>query len=112
MAGLKEYMGDPDEIVRFIADSEIVVDHLAPFSAEMFDRLTNLRFYRISWRSSQYRHGSCAKVQCQSGKCSGRNASAVAEFTIGAILAETRLIRMGHELAKPWVVIFIVLIHW
>jgi D-3-phosphoglycerate dehydrogenase len=27
----------------------------------------------------------------------GRNASAVAEFTIGAILAETRLIRTGHE---------------
>ena len=27
----------------------------------------------------------------------GRNASAVAEFTIGAILAETRLIRSGHE---------------
>jgi D-3-phosphoglycerate dehydrogenase len=27
----------------------------------------------------------------------GRNASAVAEFTIGAILAETRLIRAGHE---------------
>ncbi|TIX75652.1 MAG: oxidoreductase, partial [Mesorhizobium sp.] len=27
----------------------------------------------------------------------GRNASAVAEFTIGAILAETRLIRVGHE---------------
>ncbi len=27
----------------------------------------------------------------------GRNAGAVAEFTIGAILAETRLIRTGHE---------------
>ncbi|TIX05944.1 MAG: oxidoreductase, partial [Mesorhizobium sp.] len=27
----------------------------------------------------------------------GRNASAVAEFAIGAILAETRLIRVGHE---------------
>ena len=28
MAGLKEYMGDPDEIVSFIGDSEIVVDIL------------------------------------------------------------------------------------
>ncbi len=27
----------------------------------------------------------------------GRNASAVAEFTLGAILAETRKIRAGHE---------------
>ena len=31
----------------------------------------------------------------------GRNASAVAEFTIGAILAETRLIRAGHEALRP-----------
>ena len=29
MAGLKEYMGDPDVIVKFIEDSEIVVDHLS-----------------------------------------------------------------------------------
>ena len=31
------------------------------------------------------------------GQRAGRNARAVAEFTIGAILAETRLIRAGHE---------------
>jgi D-3-phosphoglycerate dehydrogenase len=33
----------------------------------------------------------------------GRNASAVAEFTIGAILAETRLIRAGHEALRQGV---------
>ena len=98
MAGLKEYMGDPDEIIRFIADSEIVVDHLAPFSAEMFDRLTNLRFIAVS-------RGGPVNIDMEAARKSnvkvvnvpGRNASAVAEFTIGAILAETRLIRMGHE---------------
>ena len=33
----------------------------------------------------------------------GRNASAVAEFTIAAILAETRLIRAGHEALRQGV---------
>ena len=92
MAGLKEYMGDPDEIVRFIADSEIVVDHLAPFSEEMFDRLKNLRFIAVS-------RGGPVNIDMEASRKSnvkvvnvpGRNASAVAEFTIGAILAETRL---------------------
>ena len=28
--GLKEYLGDPDEIVAFIGDAEILVTHLAP----------------------------------------------------------------------------------
>ena len=33
----------------------------------------------------------------------GRNASAVAEFTIGAMLAETRRIRAGHEALRAGV---------
>ena len=37
------------------------------------------------------------------GQHPGRNASAVAEFTIAAILAETRLIRAGHEALRQGV---------
>ena len=33
----------------------------------------------------------------------GRNFSAVAEFTLGAILAETRKIRVGHEALRSGV---------
>ena len=98
MAGLKEYMGDPDVIVKFIEDSEIVVDHLAPFSATMFDRLKNLRLIAVA-------RGGPVNIDMEAARNAGvkivnvpgRNASAVAEFTIGAILAETRLIRLGHE---------------
>ena len=35
MAGLKEYMGDPDEILRFIADSEIVVGSVVVWETGM-----------------------------------------------------------------------------
>lgn len=96
--GLKEYMGDPDEVVRFIGDSEIFVTHLAPLSEGMMSQLPNLKFVAVS-------RGGPVNIDMEAARkhdirvvnVPGRNASAVAEFTIGAILAETRLIRVGHE---------------
>jgi D-3-phosphoglycerate dehydrogenase len=64
----------------------------------MLERLPNLKFIAIS-------RGGPVNVDLKAARdqdvlvvnTPGRNASAVAEFTIGAILAETRLIRNGHE---------------
>jgi D-3-phosphoglycerate dehydrogenase len=95
---LKEFMGDPDEIAAFIDDAAVFVTHLAPVSRAMLERLPNLRFIAVS-------RGGPVNIDMQAARdhsvlvvnTPGRNASAVAEFTIGAILAETRLIRAGHE---------------
>ena len=43
LEGLKEYQGDPDDIVRLAREAEIVVTQLAPFSATMLERLPKLR---------------------------------------------------------------------
>ncbi|MCK1540989.1 2-hydroxyacid dehydrogenase [Bradyrhizobium sp. 179] len=96
--GLKEFMGDPDEVADFIGDAALLVTHLAPMSRSMLERLPNLKFIAVS-------RGGPVNVDMQAARdhkvlvvnTPGRNASAVAEFTIGAILAETRLIRSGHE---------------
>ncbi|MBV9701328.1 MAG: 2-hydroxyacid dehydrogenase [Methylobacteriaceae bacterium] len=96
--GLKEYMGDPDEIVAFIGDAEMLVTHLAPLSQAMIERLPKLKFVAVS-------RGGPVNIDMQAAHAHGlrvvntpgRNAAAVAEFTIGAILTETRLIRAGHE---------------
>jgi D-3-phosphoglycerate dehydrogenase len=98
MAGLKEYMGKADEIVEFINDAEILVTQLAPLSASMLSRLPDLKLVAVS-------RGGPVNIDMRAAReagvlvvnTPGRNASAVAEFTIGAILAETRLIRVGHE---------------
>ena len=98
MDGLKEYFGTADEIVEFIDDAEMLVTHLAPMSAAMFERLPALRFIAVT-------RGGPVNIDMQAARernvtvvnTPGRNASAVAEFTLGAILAETRLIRSGHE---------------
>jgi D-3-phosphoglycerate dehydrogenase len=96
--GLKEYQGDADEITAFVAGAEVLVTQLAPLSAGMMDRLPELRLVAVS-------RGGPVNIDMPAARARGirvcntpgRNASAVAEFAIGAILAETRLIRVGHE---------------
>jgi D-3-phosphoglycerate dehydrogenase len=97
LEGLKELLGDPDEIVAFARDAEIFVTHLAPLSRRMMERLPELRLVAVS-------RGGPVNIDTKAAhargihvvNAPGRNASAVAEFTIGAILAETRLITKGH----------------
>ncbi|MDI9348530.1 MAG: NAD(P)-dependent oxidoreductase [Candidatus Symbiobacter sp.] len=98
LSGLKEYLGDPDDIIAFVRGAEMLITHLAPLSAEILADLPDLRFVGVS-------RGGPVNVDVQAARARGirlvnvpgRNASAVAEFTIGAILAETRKIRSGHE---------------
>jgi D-3-phosphoglycerate dehydrogenase len=98
LAGLKEYQGDPDEIVRFVGKAEALVTHLAPVSAQMLDRMPALKLIAVS-RGGPVSVDVAAAPRRGVLVCNapGRNASAVAEFTIGAILVETRMIRAGHE---------------
>jgi D-3-phosphoglycerate dehydrogenase len=98
LGGLKEYMGDPDAVVDFIGDAEMLVTHLAPLSAAMMDRLPALRFVAVSRGGPVNIDMAAARERSiRVVNAPGRNASAVAEFTIGAILAETRNINRGHD---------------
>jgi D-3-phosphoglycerate dehydrogenase len=95
---VKEYFGHPDDVVDFIGDAEILVTQLAPLSEGMMRRLPDLKLVAVS-------RGGPINIDMAAARAHGvtvvnvpgRNATAVAEFTIGAILAETRLIRVGHE---------------
>ena len=98
MDGLKEYMGSADEVVGATGDAEILVTQLAPLSAAIMARLPHLKFVAVS-------RGGPVNIDMAAARqhgitvvnTPGRNASAVAEFTIGAILAETRNITRGHD---------------
>ena len=98
MDGLKEYFGTADNAVDFIGDADILVTQLAPMSRGMLERLPKLKMIAVS-------RGGPVNIDMQAARdhgvlvvnTPGRNASAVAEFTLGAILAETRKIRVGHE---------------
>jgi D-3-phosphoglycerate dehydrogenase len=98
LEGLREYMGDPDEIARFVGDAPILVTHLAPVTAPMLERLPSLRLIAVSRGGPvNIDMAACRSRGVAVVNTPGRNASAVAEFTIAAILMETRLMRAGHE---------------
>ncbi len=98
LRGLREYFGEPGEIVEFLHGAEILVTHLAPLSAEMLEALPALKFVAVSRGGPVNIDMAAARTKgVKVVNVPGRNASAVAEFTVGVILAETRMIRAGHE---------------
>ena len=84
LEGLKEYQGDPEAIVGFVAGAAILVDHLAPITGAMLDRLPELKLIAVS-RGGPVNIDVVAARQraVRVVNTPGRNASAVAEFTIG-----------------------------
>ena len=101
MEGLKEYYGTADDVVALAAEAEIVVTQLAPFSATIFDRLPKLKCVAVSRGGPVNIDMAAAKARgIRVVNTPGRNASAVAEFTIGAILTQTRMITAGHDSLK------------
>ena len=104
MDGLKEYMGKADEVVQAATGAEVLITQLAPLSSAIMDRLPGLKFVAVS-------RGGPVNIDMKAARergiivvnAPGRNASAVAEFTIGAILAETRNITRGHDALRKGV---------
>lgn len=95
--GLKEYLGDPDEIAAFIGDADALINHLAPVTAQMLDRLPALRLIAVARGGPVNIDMAAAREHgIKVASAPGRNASAVAEFTIGMMLAQTRLLTAGH----------------
>ena len=98
MDGLKEYMGEPEQVIAHVGAAPVLVTHLAPMSRTMFEALPTLKLLAVS-------RGGPVNIDMTAARdhgvrvvnTPGRNASAVAEFTIGAILAETRNITKGHD---------------
>ncbi|NDY92926.1 2-hydroxyacid dehydrogenase [Ideonella livida] len=97
LSGLREYLGEPAALARFIGDAQVLVNHLAPVTAGLLDRCPALKFIAVS-------RGGPVNIDMAAARqrgvtvvnAPGRNASAVAEFTLGMILAQTRLITAGH----------------
>ncbi len=102
--GLKEYQGTAELVVEVARFSRVLVTQLAPLSASVFEALPELELVAVS-------RGGPVNVDLNAAAANGvtvvntpgRNSSAVAEFTIGAILAETRLITRGHDALRKGV---------
>ena len=98
LEGLKEYFGTPEQVIEHLGAASVLVTHLAPMSASVFEAAPALELLAVS-------RGGPVNVDMKAAAAHGvtvvntpgRNASAVAEFTIGAIIAQTRNITRGHD---------------
>lgn len=96
--GIKEFQGMDERSIEQIGDAEILILHMAPLSRRVFERCPNLKLIGISRAGTVNIDMQAARDHgVQIVNAPGRNASAVAEFTIGAILAQTRLFTIGHS---------------
>ena len=94
---INEYCGDLAAVKALVANADIAITHLGPFSREVIQAAPKLRFIGVSRGGPVNVDVSAARERgVEVVNVPGRNASAVAEFTVGAILAETRLITKGH----------------
>ena len=97
LAGLREFQGSPEQVVAVAAGARILVTHVAPVSRGILHELPDLEMIAVA-------RGGPVNVDVAAVRergirlvnTPGRNAGAVAEFTIGAIIAETRNIARGH----------------
>jgi len=101
---IKEYSGNPADIEEMLAQADALVTHLAPVTRDLLAAAPKLKFVGVP-------RGGPTNINVEAARergvtvCNlpGRNASAVAEFTIGMILANVRRIGVGHAALKTGV---------
>jgi len=92
-----EFVGRPEHYFDFIADLDVLVTHLAPITARSLEHAPKLKIIAVS-------RGGPVNIEMAAARARGitvvntpgRNASAVAEFTVASLLAETRDLIRGH----------------
>ncbi|OCW56032.1 2-hydroxyacid dehydrogenase [Hoeflea olei] len=92
-----EFVGRPEDYFEFLSDIDILVTHLAPITAASFDHAPRLKVIGVARGGPiNIERAAAAERGVTVVNTPGRNASAVAEFTIGSLLAETRNLIRGH----------------
>jgi len=92
-----EFVGRPEDYFSFLEGLDILVTHLAPITADSLKHAPDLRLIAVS-------RGGPVNIEMPAARARGitvvntpgRNASAVAEFTVASLLAETRNLVRGH----------------
>ncbi len=101
-----EALQPPDYVIDAAKDCDIFVTQFVPVTQRLIDACSRLKcigVLRAGWENINVAHATKKGVLVVNTP--GRNANAVADFTIGMMLAEARNIARGHLLLKngEWV---------
>lgn len=91
----------PEELLELVKDADIIVDHVTPITKALVDAAPNLKIVAVM-------RGGCDNVAVDYLREKGitvtnaawRSANAVADATLGMILAETKNIARSHAALK------------
>lgn len=95
---VREFCGDDDEIVPVIADCDVLLTHTGCITRKVIDAAPNLKVIGVG-RGGPVNINVDAATERGIPVCfaPGRNSGAVAEYTVGMILAATRNIVSCHS---------------
>lgn len=96
--GIREYQGDPEQVVKHVGSASILVTHLAPLPGHVLEQMPSLKLL-IVVRGGPVNvdFDAVRRLGLAVAHTPGRNSSAVAEFTIGVMIAQTRNVTRGHD---------------
>lgn len=94
---ISEFVGDPDRVCNIVGDVEIILTHSGPIPKKVIDAAKHLKIVgaarggpvNINWIA-------CTERGIPVLYAPGRNSGAVAEFTVGMMLAQSRNITRCH----------------
>ena len=103
---ISEFVGEENEVLKIISDIEIVLTHTAPLTKKVIDAARKLKIVgaarggpvNINWTA-------CTEHGIPVLYAPGRNSGAVAEYTVGMMLAQSRNITRSHMslmIEKRW----------
>lgn len=91
----------PEELTQGIAVYDILVVQFPPINKALIEKAKNLKYIAVLRAGTENIDCACAESKgIEVINTLGRNARAVAEFTMGMILAEIRNIGRGHAALK------------
>lgn len=98
---IREYNGNPDELAAILKDEDILVVHAAPVTSEVLAAAPTLKaVFCVRGGPVNIDVAAASKRGILVGAAPGRNADAVADFTLALILALARNLVNGVEFVK------------
>lgn len=93
---IREYSGNEEQVIECAQGADALLVHIAPVSRRVIEALPNLKFLGVGRGGPvNVDKNAIAERNIVLTNAPGRNANAVAEFTIGAILNSSREITIG-----------------
>lgn len=101
-----EYVGSEEDILERIGDADHLVVHTSPVTKRVIEQGRKLKSISVTRGGAvNVNIDAASRLNIPVFYTPGRNSSAVAEFTVGLMIAETRNIARSHEAVRQgrWV---------